>query len=146
MKNNEIRNIGELRSEIVRLQAEADERELAIKLELDEMTEQIKAPFVFIKKVAGWFGIGEKEEGKAQDWVSMIAQLGLPYLLNSFLFKKSGFLMKAVVALASQRAASGLNQDTISGWIEKITQWLKKQRSEKKEAAAENIPPGGESF
>lgn len=146
MENKEIRSIGDLRSEIVRLEAELQERELSIKMELDELTEQVKAPFVFIKKAAGWLGLGEKEEQSSSDWVTMIAQLGFPYLLNSFLFKRSGFLMKLIVALASQKAASGINQDAISGWIEKITQWFKKQGTKKNKDRAENTPPDNENF
>ena len=146
MENNEIRNIGDLRSEIIRLQAEADVRELQIKQELDELSEQIKAPFQILKKASGWLGLTEKEGQTSQDWVTMIAQLGFPYLLNNLLFKRSGFLMKALVAILSQKAASGINQDAISGWIEKITQWIKKKRYSKAEAADADIPPGGESF
>jgi hypothetical protein len=146
MENREINSIGDLRSEIIRLQAEADERELIIKQELDEITEQIKAPFQFVKKAAAWLGIGEQEEKKSSDWVTMLAQLGFPYLLNSVFFKRSGLILKGLVALLSQKAASSVNSDTISEWVEKITHWIKSQKDKKGSQQDYGIPPDSETY
>lgn len=146
MENRKINNVSDLRLEIVRLQAEADERKLMIKQEIDEISDQIKAPFQFIKKAGAWLGIGEQEEKKSSDWVTILAQLGFPYLLNSLIFKRSGIIMKALVALLGQKAGAAVNRDTLGDWIEKLTQWFKDQKDKKVANKDYGIPPDSETY
>lgn len=123
-----ITTIADLRAEIVRLKAEVEERELNIQKDVNHLVEQVRMPFAMLKKIGTWF-TGEKEtkEAISSDWVTTIVQLGFPYLLNNFFFKKSGIVMKALIALVSQQAVKGINLDVISSWIEKISHWIKKE-------------------
>lgn len=148
MKNRRIESIGDLRAEIIRLQFEVDARELIIKAEVNHIAEQVKAPFQFIKRVSAWFGGGIDESTKAAstDWVTSIFQLGFPYFLNSVIFRRSGLIMKGLVALASQKAVSGINVDTLTGWVEQLSHWIKKQGKKNTKSPDYGIPPDSETF
>ncbi len=143
MANNRIKSMSDLRSEIFRLRAEMDLREGELKEEFHQISEKIQAPFRMMQELGAWLGIGGKAEEKSSDWLTTIAQLGVPYLLNSLIFKRSGFLLKALIALVSQKAVAGINMDKMTGWIEKISQWIQKQSKEKKAAATENQADNG---
>jgi hypothetical protein len=41
--------------------------------------------------------------------------------------------MKALIALLSQQAVKGINVDTITSWIEKISHWIKKEGKKKEQ-------------
>ncbi|MFM6976798.1 MAG: hypothetical protein ACKOW2_08140 [Sphingobacteriaceae bacterium] len=147
MENNRIKSIGDLRSEIIRLQADVDEHEALIQQDFNEMAEQIRAPFQFVKKIGSWFGGAETDhEETSADWFTLVAKLGFPYLMNKFFFKRSGIIMKALVALASQKAAEGLNFSTVSSWIEQLSSWVKKRNQKKETKHDYGIPPDSESF
>lgn len=144
MENSKINSIGDLRSEIIRLQADVEERETLIQQDFNEIAEQIRAPFQFVKKIGSWFGgTGTGHDETSADWFTMVAKLGFPYLMNKIFFKRSGIIMKALVALASQKAAEGLNFSTVSSWIEQLNSWIKKRREAKNDYG---IPPDSETF
>jgi hypothetical protein len=134
MNKPKITSIGDLRSEIMRLKAEVEERELSIQRDVNHLVEQVRMPLDLLKKISSWF-TGEKnsKEAISSDWVTTLAQLGFPYLLNSIFFKKSGIVMKALIALLSQQAVKGINVDTITSWIEKISHWIKKEGKKKEQ-------------
>jgi hypothetical protein len=134
MNKPKITSIGDLRSEIVRLRAEVEERELSIQRDVNHLVEQVRMPLDMLKKISSWF-TGEKgsKEAISSDWVTTLAQLGFPYLLNSIFFKKSGIVMKALIAFVSQQAVKSINLDTITSWIEKISHWMKKEGKKKKQ-------------
>lgn len=146
MENRRIDSIGDLRSEIIRLQAEVDEREILIKAEIDSISEQVKAPFQFMKKLAGWFGTEKETKEDDKDWFTTVMQLGFPYLLNNLFFKRSGILMKGLIALVSQKAVSGVNLDTFTGWIQNLSSWIKKQGSKSTKNPDYGIPPDSETY
>ena len=56
----------------------------------------------------------DKDEPK-QDWVGFISRFIIPLVLNKTLFRGSGFIMKALVGLASQKAANYVSSDTVTG-------------------------------
>lgn len=134
MNKPRITSIGDLRSEIIRLRAEVEEREFSIQRDVNHWVEQMRIPLDMLKKISSWF-TGEKgnKEAIASDWVTTLAQLGFPYLLNSIFFKKSGIVMKALIALVSQQAVKGINVDTITSWIEKISHWIRKEGKKKEQ-------------
>ncbi len=147
MENSQINSIGDLRSEIIRLQAEVDQRELLIRQDVNDIAEQVKVPFQFIRKIAGWFGgIDEKEKASSTDWFTSVLQLGLPYALNSVIFKRSGLIMKGLIALLSQKAVSGINLDTFTGWVNQLSDWVKGQSKKKQEQRDYGIPPDSETY
>lgn len=143
MEHRKINGIGDLRSEIIRLKAEVDMREVIIEEQFNTITEQIKAPFQFVKRIGDWFGGSEKDQASS-DWMTSILQLGLPYLMSKTFFRHSGLITKAVVTLISQKAVTGINFNTLTSWIKQLSQWLRKQKEEKSSEDF-GIPPDSEA-
>ena len=151
-----IENITDLRGEINRLRVQRLEQEI----ELTKVTARLKArlhfPVLVYTKISDFFielfgddpeDLNKKKENK--DWVTNILRVGLPLALNRFLFPRSGFLMKSVVAMVSQKAAKNVNKDSITGIIDKVTDWIKssKQKSRKEPRMADyGIPPDSETY
>jgi hypothetical protein len=59
-----------------------------------------------------------KEEKNAslfnQDFIGLISRIVLPIALNKTVFKNSGFIMKAIVGILSQKASHYINEDSVS--------------------------------
>ena len=58
--------------------------------------------------------------------LSSLAQLGLPILLNSVIFKKSSIVLKGLVAIISQQLARGVTAKNVASWMETLMDWIKK--------------------
>ena len=146
-----IQNIDDLRAEIERLGQVSVEMETDLKIEVEKITTKITAPFLLLNKLSQFLGLSKgKEEGKDEgDWVSSIFRIGLPVLMNKFIFPKSGFLMKALLALVTQNAAKAFDKDFMGKMIDKISDWLKKSGGKRKkdpEMADYGIPPDSETY
>jgi hypothetical protein len=146
-----IQNIDDLRAEIERLGQVRVEMETDLKIEVEKITTKITAPFLLLNKLSQFLGLSKgKEEGKDEgDWVSSIFRIGLPVLMNKFIFPKSGFLMKALLALVTQNAAKAFDKDFMGKMIDKISDWLKKSGGKRKkdpEMADYGIPPDSETY
>ena len=151
-----IENLHDLRAEINRLRIQRLEQEI----ELTKVTARIKArlhfPVLVYTKISDFFielfgddpeDLTKKKEHK--DWVTNILRVGLPLALNRFLFPRSGFLMKSVVAMVSQTAAKNVNKDSITGLIDKVSDWIKvrKPKNRKDPMMADyGIPPDSETY
>ena len=144
MKNNEINSIGDLRSEIIRLKAEVDEREIIIQRDFNEIADYVRAPLRFLKQAGNWFTGRGEDEAISKDWMTSILQLGFPYLMNKTFFRKSSLIMKAMITLISQKAVQGINLHTITSWVQQLSTWIKKQKEQKKEDYG--VPPDSEAF
>lgn len=111
--NTLIRNQSDLRAEIFRLQQAKLEKQI-------ELKQHFKSPGAVLSTVVGVLSGGsasksdDKDEPK-QDWVGFISRFIIPLVLNKTLFRGSGFLMKALVGLASQKAANYVSSDTVTG-------------------------------
>ncbi|HQS53108.1 MAG TPA: hypothetical protein PLN99_14540, partial [Daejeonella sp.] len=84
-----------------------------------------------------------------QDWVTSIFRIGLPVVMNKFIFPRSGFLLKSVVELLSQNTAKTVNKDVVSDLINKFSEWIKStKRKKKQEQGMEDygIPPDSETY
>lgn len=146
MENRKINSMADLRLEIIRLQIEVDEREALIRHDLNEVAEQVKAPFHFMKKLAGWFGGGTTDQAASADWLTSVLQLGFPWIVNNLFFKRSGIFTKGLIALLSQKAISGINLEKFTHWVEQLNQWITKQGKKKSDAEDYGIPPDSETF
>lgn len=150
MKAN-IQNTEDLRAEIERLGQVRVEMETELKIEAYKITAKITAPLLLLGKLYDFlgFGKGKSESKEGGDWVSSIFRIGLPVLMNRFIFPKSGFLMKAFIGLISQNAVKSFNKDFMSKIIEKVSDWIKTTGSKSKkdpEMADYGIPPDSETF
>lgn len=125
METKPIRTLRELESEIERLKNEIGARELDLKQQVTTYYALIKTPLDWLARIKRFFG----EDGNAKsDMISTVAQLGLPILLNSVIFKKSSLLVKGLLAFASQQVAKGITAETLNTWIEQLSAWLKKRK------------------
>jgi len=109
--NTLIRNRSDLRTEIFRLEQEKLGKQIALK-------QHFSSPGAIFSTVMGLVSGGDKKEddGKPkQDFVGFISRFILPLVLNKTLFRGSGFIMKALVGLASQKASTYISSDSVSG-------------------------------
>ncbi len=150
-----IQNIEDLCSEIRRLKMLRVEQEKDLQLESDRVLAKFDIPVMIFNKVGDFFGSlfgNDKDDAKKQentDWVTNIFRVGIPVFLNKFLFPRSGFLMKSVVAMVSQTAAKNVNKDSITDIVDKVSNWIKssKPRTQKEPVLADyGIPPDSETY
>ena len=150
-----IRNIDELRTEIIRLQEQRSEMEADMQIEVNKLVSKIKLPLMLFGKMSEWatslLGVKSKndEASDSGDWVSGIFKMGLPFLMNRFVFPKSGFLAKTVLGLITERAAGTINKDLLSSVISKIADTIKGAKRRKKDGPELDdygIPPDSETY
>lgn len=150
-----IENIDDLRSELNRLKMQRLDHEN----DFHQVSEKIKAkfhvPVMIYNKVNDFFSsmFGDDKDDRSKkegtDWVTNLFRVGLPVFLNKYLFPKSSFIMKSVVAMVSQKAAKNVNKDSVSDVIDKISNWIKTSRSKARkepELADYGIPPDSETY
>ncbi len=98
-------------------------REAELEAELKQLQSIVNTPFRWVRTIRNLFS--HNESGKS-DIVSTLAQLGLPILLNSVIFKKSSMVLKGLVAIVSQQVARGLTAKNVASWLETLMDWVKK--------------------
>lgn len=146
-----IQNIDDLREEVVRLEVVRTEIETELKNEAQKITSKIQIPLMLLRKLNNFFAGSKDKSGKkeGEDWVTSIFRIGLPLMLNRFLFPKSGFIVKSIIELISQTTAKTVNRDLMIELIEKITQWIKSTGTTNKketEMVDYGIPPDSETY
>ena len=146
-----IQNIEDLRAEIDRLGQVRLEMETELKIEVVKISAKITAPFLLLSKLYDFlgFGKGKSESKEGGDWLSSILRIGLPVLMNRFIYPKSGFLIKTFIGLLSQNAVKSINKDLMITIIEKLSDWIKTSGNKGKqepEMADYGIPPDSETF
>ena len=99
--NTLIRNSTDLRAEIFRLQQQKMQQELKLK-------QHFSSPGAIFSTVRSLFSGNAKpdEHEPKQDWVGFLSRFILPFALNKTIFSGSGFIVKALVGLASQKASN----------------------------------------
>jgi hypothetical protein len=149
-----IQNSDDLRSEILRLRTTRSKIESELKTETDRITQRFRVPLMLFGKINDWvspmFKPDRSEHGSLnQDWVTSIFRIGLPVIMNKFIFPKSGFLLKSVVELLSQNTAKTVNKDVLTDLINKLSDWIKSGKRKKKqepELDDYGIPPDSETY
>ncbi len=152
MKKNKINNLTELRAEILRLKTFQKEQENYLSDQYRLLEQKVEAPFKFISGLFSWlpgysFIPGSTNVKAGEDWITRSLRLGLPYVLNKFLFRKAGIVKKLLVTILSQQAAGALNKDRISGLISKISELIRPKTKRKNTAHQDyGIPPDSETY
>lgn len=146
-----IQNIDDLREEVTRLEVARTEMESELKTETQTIISKLRVPLMLLRKLNDFFGVSRDKSGKkvGEDWVSSIFRIGLPVMMNRFLFPKSGFIVKSVIELISQNAAKTVNKDLMSSVLEKLSEWIKTPKTKTKkepELADYGIPPDSETY
>ena len=98
-------------------------REAELEAELKQLQSIVNTPFRWVRTIRNLFS--HNESGKS-DIVSTLAQLGLPILLNSVIFKKSNIVIKGLMVIISQQVARGLTAKNVASWMETLMDWVKK--------------------
>lgn len=152
MRTN-ISNVDDLKARIVVLKSRRLELESDFQQRSEQLTEKLKIPSMIYNKVTGWvtsFGSGKPHSGKGEpDWMTNLFKVGLPMIVNRFLFPSSGIVMKAVLALVSQRAAKSVNLDVFTGVFDKVKHWMTtpaKNKPRQPVMRDYGIPPDSETF
>lgn len=139
-----VRNIDDLRNEISRLKGLEQEQSMAL-------TQRFRSPGAIFSSIISIFHTpanagGHKETGFFdQDIVSLISRFVLPFTLNKTIFRNSGFIIKTLVGLVSQKASNFINEDTVVGLWDKAKS-LFKSKTPEETPAHKAIPPLSESY
>ena len=132
-----IKNSWDLRQEIVRLKGLEAEKSIALKARFSSPAAIFSTVYSLFPKT---HHNGEDRSNIFnQDFVSIISRFLIPLTLNKTLFKNSGFLVKAIVGLVSQKASGYVNEESVVSIWDKakalITNFTKK-----KDPVKENYP------
>lgn len=116
-----IENIDMLRSELLRLKMHQYQLEHSMRQDVKGIKESFKSPLKF-------FGVGKEKAltgSQNEDWVTGALRIGLPWAINTLMFKRSGFILKTVIALISQKAAGKVNKNTLANLVDMATDFVK---------------------
>ena len=109
-----INNGDDLRAEIARLKILRHEQGKAL-------GERFNSPFTAIATIYSAFPNKRiKNDLFHQDFVSVLSRILLPLTLNKTIFRNSGFLVKTLVGLVSQKASRYINEDSVAGLWDKV--------------------------
>jgi hypothetical protein len=123
MLHKPICNLADLRAEKKKLRWEIAVREAELETELKQLQSMVNTPLRWFRSIKNLFS---QNESAQSDIVSTLAQLGLPILLNSVIFKKSSMVLKGLVAIISQQVARGLTAKNVASWMDILMDWVKK--------------------
>ena len=141
-------SLAELQAEIQFLKVQQFKQEEFLK-------EQLSSPKAIFNTLGGLF---KTTSGKHsflkdfvnQDFITNISRVILPLFLNGVVFKKSGLIMKTLITFLSQKAASHVNSNALSGIVDKVSGFFKKKSSGVKDSALKakdyGIPPDSEAY
>ena len=109
-----VKNIFDLQAEIIRLEKVKQEQEMVLKQRFSSPS----AIFASVRSIFPQSPGGEQGGGAGSlfspDIVGLISRFVLPLALNKTLFKNSGFIVKTLVGLASQKASSYISEDSVT--------------------------------
>src|SRR4051812_11641189 len=112
--NPPIRNIDDLQAEIARLKALTREQGLAIGQRFSSPGAIFSTLYSLFPKSQGG-NVSDKLAGFFnQDMVKLISRFLIPFTLNRTLFKRSGFLVKTLVGIVSQKASHYITEENIT--------------------------------
>ncbi len=107
-----VKNIADLQSEIIRLEKLRQTQEIDLK-------QRLRSPSSIFGAVMSLFPkSGEKPNSSNifnQDILGLLSRVVLPFTLNKTVFKGSGFLVKTLVGLLSQKASGYISEENAIG-------------------------------
>lgn len=112
-----IRNVSDLRTEISRLKGVEEEQRAAI-------GERFSSPSAAFATVYSLFSSSADTDGSKKgifhmDYVGLLSRILVPFTLNKTLFRNSGFIVKALVGLVSQKASGYISEDSVTSLWDK---------------------------
>ena len=141
-------SLAELQAEIQLLKVKNFQQEEVIK-------ERLNSPSAIFHTITSLFRSGSSSNQSVtktllnQDLFTNLARVGIPLIMNGFLFKKSGFVAKMLITFLSQKAAKQVTSNTVTGLVDKFQGILKKFIPTAKKKTPQRdygIPPDSESY
>jgi len=144
MKSSQkINNLHDLKAEIARLNLRRREQEAYLTDQYELLKVKIDTPFRFFRRLSSHVpgvgmlkgftsGVAKAVQSKDADWLTRILQVGAPIVLNSTVLRKAGWLKKAIFLLVSETAIGQVNQDKVSGLVNKVTSFIKPKKKKRK--------------
>jgi len=138
-----VRNIEDLRNEIARLKGVEREQSLAL-------GKRVESPGALLSTIMSLFHSPANTDGTKsgsffdQDIVGLISRFVLPFTLNKTIFRNSGFIVKTLVGLVSQKASHFINEDMVVGLWEKASS-LFKGKTHEHTPEHKGVPPLSEA-
>ena len=130
-----IKNSWDLRQEIIRLKGVEEQQAVALKARVSSPVAVLTTLYSLFPKANN---TGENKNNIFnQDFVSILSRFLIPLTLNKTLFKNSGFIIKALVGLVSQKASGYINEDSVMSVWDKV-----KHLFSKKEKVDQRYPYG----
>ena len=134
-----VRTISDLHAEIIRLEKVKQQQEMDLKQRFNSPSNI----FSIVKSI--FHKPGDAKNGILdQDLFGLLSRVILPFTLNKTLFKGSGFLVKTLVGLVSQKASTYISEDSVTGVWDKakglITGLLKKKNKPTESDFARTAP------
>ena len=139
-----INNIDDLRNEIVLLKEAEQQQSAAI-------GQHFKSPGAVLSTIGSLFFNSRGGEGGQgsnifdQDLVGLISRIVLPFTLNKTVFRHSGFLVKTLVSIVSQRASRFITEDGVLSLWDKAKGLFKAKQPEET-PAHKGVPPLSETY
>jgi len=133
-----IRNIFELQTEIGRLKNLETEQAVALKA-------RFSGPSAIFSTALSLFPKSPTADGIKggslfhQDFLGLISRFLLPIALNKTLFRSSGFIVKTLVGILSQKASHYISEDSVGGVWDTVKGFVNKF-TKKKEAKPAVVP------
>ena len=118
MMDTSIKNIGDLKAEIIRLRGVEQEQSVALKARFSTPSALFHTIFSIFPKSSE--GGDSKNSIFNQDLFGILSRILLPLALNNTLFRKSNFLVKGLVGILSQKASHFISEDTVVGLWDKV--------------------------
>ena len=133
-----IRNIYHLESEISRLSLLEAEQKKALGKRFSSPSAIFSTALSLFPKASA----GLKSTGLFnQDFLGLLSRLVLPFTLNKTIFRKSNFIIKALVGLISQKASHYVSEENIAGVWNKVKSLFSKKDDKGKNLRGYGIPP-----
>jgi len=152
MRKDKIENLDHLRVRIAILKLHRAEQEIYLNQTVSKVSRALNSPLSFIKGLISFLGFGggkKSSDSEESDWVTNLARIALPFILNKTLLSGRGFIFKWIVSFISQNTinAKNFNQGILSNWVDKLVNWVEsssKKRKQQKETDY-GIPPDSET-
>jgi hypothetical protein len=139
-----IKNINDLREEIYRLKALEQEKSVAL-------AQRFESPSAVFSTLKSLIPSSKNPDGTNkpgffhQDLIGLISRFALPFTLNRTLFRNSGFVIKTLVGMVSQKASHFISEDSVTGVWDKV-KGLFKGKTPQPAPAHKGVPPLSETY
>jgi len=135
-----ITNIQDLQAEIARLTVAQKEQGEALGKRFSSPGHTFSTLMTLFPRVAEGAQVSKILK---QDIVGLISRIALPFALNKTFFRKSNFIVKTLVGLASQKASHFISEASVSNaWHSLVGLFSKKDKKDKsKDLRNYGIPP-----